>query len=492
MIGDALSVDGPLKQLFLLPLPYLRDAPDSSGKGWFMRLEEGTSTGRYKAYPGVYSTSFAVQLLCRQQDPTTEGTRNAIGAGIDYLTAQFVDSQHMHAEDRPRCKQMQKFQEVGHHDFVLTLKLCAVLQAANAVAKVVPKHPDFAALLAKHRTVLDEVANRLKQTAIRATSGGRAELAWPWHSIDGGEVDPIPTCQVLLTLTDETLRSSDRWLSEYEQTVSYLQSVLKADSAALINRVAACQTLLEIQPRLGEDLVPRPARQRLVAELAAAMTDLPDLPWQEVMHFQVPSPAGGTLSHYKPWIWTFPKIEFALCFGRLSPKAGRAPEFKVAAKIVHNISSHNGKVIFLQSAPPTLLASLRAADFLSEFRQMFLSTTHGKVSFAKERALLSAIGFLDRHRSVPAVVLFSLLIAAILPCQSKVATSITGAQPVTNSLAILHESASKLMAVWPLWCVFLVALLLLEEGTLLQRLRAALIAFILTVVGLVVMLPTLK
>ena len=123
---------------------------------------------------------------------------------------------------------------------------------------------------------------------------------------------------------------------------------------------------------------------------------------------------------------------------------------------------------------------------------MFLSTTHGKVSFAKERALLSAIGFLDRHRSVPAVVLFSLLIAAILPCQSKVATSITGAQPVTNSLAILHESASKLMAVWPLWCVFLVALLLLEEGTLLQRLRAALIAFILTVVGLVVMLPTLK
>lgn len=156
----------------------------------------------------------------------------------------------------------------------------------------------------------------------------------------------IPTCNALLTLTDDNLRSSPRWLSEYPQTVAYLHAVLEAHSATLVNRVSACQTLLEVQSRVGGDLLSESIRDSLIVDLSATMADLSNVPWQEVMHFQVPSPS-KTLSHYKLWIWTFPKLAFLLCFGRLSPNASHNPEYSVAAHLVENVAVHDGKVIFL-------------------------------------------------------------------------------------------------------------------------------------------------
>ena len=475
-----------------MPLPYLREGPGSAGKGWFMRLEPKPLGEHYKSYPGVYSTSFAIQLLCRQRTPAADTARGAIVAGTDYLVAQFLDSKRLDAGETPVCKQNQKLQDVGHHDFILTLKLCAVLQAANAIAKIKHTHTDFSSLLDRSSAPLDEIASRVKQMASRGVSGQRAELAWPWHS-RSGEVDTIPTCEALLTLTDES-GGPNHWLGDYLQAAGYLISVLEVDSASILNKVYACKTLLEVESRLKVTLIPPGLKQSFASELESAMSDLANLPWQEVMHFQVPSSDNRILSHYKPWIWTFPKIEFTQCFSGLSPNGSRRAEFEVAAQLLRNVSRNSGMVIFLQSAPPTLLASLKAADFLADFQQKVLSTTVGKLSFTKERFLLAASGFLSRHRNVHAAVFFLLLMAALTPYRTRVGESLVNAGPVSRSLSMIHDSALQLAPAWPLWFAYIVFLFALNQGTFFARARAAAVAFVGTVIMRVLLttLPAIR
>jgi hypothetical protein len=448
-----------------------------------MHLDQTVGSPKYKAYPGVYSTSFAIQLLSTSPDIATRN-RELILSGFEYLIQQFEDACLVENGSLTTGKQSQKYTEVGHHDFVLTLKLCAVLQAANSIASIIQVHAAFGDLLAKHDDRVNQIAERLKAFAIEQKDGSTLLRAWPWHVLNGNarEADPVPTAEVLLTLTHPALKGSRRWLNEHAEVAAYLCSVVCSESLTLLDRSIAAHALLELAARTGQEYLSSGTKDQLTRVIKASLRDLSNVPWQEVMHYPVPSKA-RTVSHYKPWIWLFPRIEYVECLCLLDVSTAGIPAAQVVADLMSNISKNSGKVIFLHAEPPTLLANLRASQLLLRFQRTILPSLYGRSLFvyaqlSKASRSTYRFGWLGFS-----LVLLAMIRTYALPFASQIQQS----SRVHESVRILEATGRRLYSVWPIWLIVFGYLLVTADGNLSKRVKKALGEMVLLVViGLLV------
>lgn len=470
MIENIFPVDTTLCRLAELPLEYIQEAPDSNLMGWFIYLRrEQRRSVPYRAFPGVYSTSFGVQLLSHLEDPSIPECRDAIFSGINYLVTQFNDSENLDAGRITECKQSKKMREIGHHDFKLIMKLCAVLEARNALASIVQIHQEYGQLLHSHREDFDRVATRLIELGQERRVGGTIHLGWPWHALtEDAELDPIPTSHVLLALTAETVRGTGQWLANYDCVVNYLKSVIEAETATLVYRVEAAKTLLLLEKRLDQSFLESDAKEHVSSELQRAFLDISNLPWQEVMHYQVPSQE-GTLSHYKPWIWMFPRLEFAECLILLEVPDQRGVIYRIASDIVYNVRANKGKALFLRSVDPTLLASLRAAEFLELFKLEKVSNLAGKISFATEHLSRLVTDFVTHYPRIVTAIIIVWFLSWAFPF-----TKIPDNTAVYGAMQLLMDGVTRMLSVWPIWVFVFLVSMGLSKGEFGERLKKTL------------------
>jgi hypothetical protein len=480
MFRSFFSIDDALSQLLTVPISFAHDAPDLTGKGWFMHLDSSGSAG-YKAYPGVYSTSFAIQLLSIDRK-IADQNRILIVQGFDYLAQQFHDAETIERDINLAndCKQSHKLADVGHHDFVLTFKFCAILQAANSIAGIVDIGTEFADSLARHQQSLNRMAERLKRFAVSGQKGSTVQRAWPWHSLNptAAEVDPVPTAEVLLTLTHPSLRNTPRWLSEHAEAAAYLQSVIRSEKTAalLLDKCIAAHALLQLTERTSLNYLEPSETQELTELIVKELRDPSNIPWQDVMHYSVPSKSTSTLSHYKPWIWLFPRIQYVETLSMLDRSAAEAPAAAAVAAVVSNISENQGKVIFVHAEPPALLASLRTAQLIIQVKATVLKSISGRIVMAYQQVARLSRG-LNRFGYIGWLALLGV-------------TVYTYATPFRSSLdgpafqrtkMIIQEAASRLYSVWPIWLLLFLFLTFMSEGSFRKRVKTAILGLIMAV-----------
>jgi hypothetical protein len=473
MMASLFSIKEALTEVLSVPVLYAHDAQDSVGKGWFMQLGTASGSAKYKAYPGVYSTSFAIQLLS-SDGAIANSQANLIVQGLDYLMQQFEDAQNLGQGAATHCKQAQKYGEVGHHDFVLTFKLCAVLQAANSMSAIVEINEEFGKALSRHAEALNLVASTLKSFAVCEQKGSVLLRAWPWHILDGNgggrDIDPVPTAEVLIALTHPNLKGSMRWLIEYAEVAAYLQSVVSSENVTLLNKCVAAHALLQLGERTGQEYLDSQTKAQLTRQIAEALRNLSNVPWQEVMHYFVPSKV-RTVSHYKPWIWLFPRLQYIESLCLLDVSAAANPAVRAVTDLMENIRNNHGKVIFLHAEPPTLLASLRASQLMLQFQNSVMKSIKGRALFLYERASRAI-------RGIGLFGLFLVLLATVYPYASLLRTSFQGVSVLQRSILMLRDTGSKLYSVWPLWLLAFAYFVAASPGSLRKRLERATFMFV--------------
>lgn len=483
MFKDIFSVEQSLSQLRALPAQYSQAAHDGEGKGWFMHLQP-VRQGGYKAYPGVYSTSFAIQLLTADRKIAKQSSALIVD-GLDYLARQFQDAEAVDNGASSDCKQSHKVADVGHHDFVLTFKLCAVLQAANSIATIVDSHEGFGRVLARHDDCLNRMAERLKSFAVTEQQGSTVRRAWPWHVLNGAarEVDPVPTAEVLLTLTHPSLKGSRRWLREYAEVAAYLQSlILPEDMALLLDRCVAAYALLRLSQRTTEDYLRTQDKAQLTDMISKTLREPANVPWQEVMHYSVPSNS-NTLSHYKPWVWLFPRIHYVETLCLLDPSAAASLAAGAVTDLVTNIKEHQGRVIFAHAEPPALLACLKTAQLLSEVSSTVLRSLKGRLILGYQRTARA----LQPLRVLGFVIWSLILYATLYSCGGAFTSSVLDATAIQRSTHMLTEVVTRLYSVWPIWLIAFVYFMIQGNGSLRKRLGVAILMLVtVAVLGLLV------
>lgn len=461
------SVDRVLAALYALPQAFCHWPADDQA-GWFMHLH---AQQREQRSPGVYSTSFAVRLLALSGHPDDPQIRKMIIGGMRYLLAQFRDAAAVTDGTKRSGKEWQKIQEVGHTDFSLTLKCVALLEASNAIGAIRDMHGDFAKLLNSCEADLDRLAATVKQHAAKDLRAGVSLCGWPWHFIDPSEPDVLPTVDVALTLSAPQLRGSPRYLDHAHDVSHYLIAAGRT-TPTVVHKAIAVRALWTLFNALNLTADFENKCADLIADLVSAGHEINAYPWQEVLHYQVPSKR-QPISHYKPWLWICPRIEIAHAL--LFCGAGMPVAHRVAADIIANTNRHNGVVRFLQAQPPTLLANLRAALFLRDMKAYGLNTTGRRVSFAVVGIRQAAGKLLERRPELFFSLLFALSWALFFP------SSLSRAQ-IGLSWTLLSETLSRVVATWPLWALLIVAALAFSRGALKTRLRTTILLFITTVV----------
>ncbi len=332
--------------------------------------------------PGVYSTAFAVQLLCSAERPEANESRAMIVAGMRFLAQQWRDSQAVLSGSRARSKQSDKKQEVGHTDFELTLKCVAVLDAANAIADIRVRHEEFGPALEEAADALDGAAGKLKGGAVQWQDGGSACMGWPWHFMaDDPEWDVVPTAKVALALTHPSMRVTPRHLDSANAVINTLTAFLSSD-ATVVHKAIVCRSLVMLWRQLG--LEPGELPRQFLQDIGHATSRVDDYPWQEVVHYSVPS-RSRKVSHYKPWIWICPRVEVAEAALLTDPDNGLRRAAPTAIDLLGNIGRNNGAVRFLSAQPPTLLATLETLRFLRTTASVVASSTARRVLFSSIR-----------------------------------------------------------------------------------------------------------
>lgn len=477
------SMKEALTQVLSVPVSYAQDAQDSVGKGWFMQLDPASGSVKYKAYPGVYSTSFAIQLLSSDAAIAEASTELIVG-GLDYLVQQFEDAERLEQGAPEPCKQKQKSDEVGHHDFVLTFKLCAVLQAANSISAIVEVDERFGQALSRHDSCLNRVADRLKNFAFSEQKGSTVLRAWPWHilNVNDRDVDPVPTAEVLLALTHPVLKGSRRWLSEYVEVAAYLQMVVSAKTVTLLDRSIAAHALLQLGERTKQEYLDSSSKAELAKVISDTVRDLSNVPWQEVRHYFVPSKV-MTVSHYKPWIWLFPRIQYIESLCLLDQSTATRPAIKAVTELISNITNHQGKVLFLHAEPPTLLASLKASQLMLQCAAGVMKSIKGRVFFIYEQLARASSAI----RGLGLFGWFLVLLALLYPYVRLLRESLNGVPVLQRSLRIAADAGSRVYSVWPIWVIVFLYLMFVSEGSLRKRMRSAVVGFLtIVVLGLIV------
>ena len=440
-----------------------------------MRLDASSSGSSPATFPGVYSTSFGVQLLCRRDAPADPKSRQAILDGLKYLLLQFDDSKRVDAGDTQDCKQARKFKEVGHHDFKLTMKLGEVLEAANALWDIRNTHPEFAKALEDSYSQIDEIARVLANAAISSDDQGQTFRAWPWHVVtESAEADPIPTCHALMALTHQACRTA----VNRAEVVNYLLRELENESVFLVHKVRILNSLLRLEYRIPGSVNWPGKRDDLLSEIRARLREPATLAWQESLHYSIPS-AEGPISHYKPWIWTFPRIDAAECCLRL--KESRAGEVtETLAELVQNASRDiglEGAVHFQVSEAPSLLASLRTSTLFRLANEVLLSSRLARVKLRTATVHLRIVALARRHPGFITSFFALWIFVTVLPHTDF--TSAIG--QLSPSLDLLSRSLRALRQFWPIWAVAFAVTAVWEQGPIWRRLIRA-TAYVATVV----------
>ncbi|MFC1453182.1 hypothetical protein ACFLSJ_07575, partial [Verrucomicrobiota bacterium] len=375
-----------------------------SQAGWHMHATPGQDDGQQ---PGVYSTAFAVQLLCGAAAPEEHALRTQIVAGMRYLTGQWRDSEAVLGGTRSRCKQYDKKQEVGHTDFQLTLKCVAVMDAANAIADIRTRHEEFGRVLDESKGDLDGVAGRIKENVVEWQDEGVAYIGWPWHFIEAPEQwDIIPTAKVAMALTHPGLRSTPRHLARCREVINSLEQFAASD-ATVVHKAVASRALFVLEARMGSGTTEAP--RALPADVDRAAVRQDEYPWQEALHYTVPY-RSHNVSHHKPWLWLCSRIEIAGAAVMLDPGRGLRLAATTAAEMLTNVHRNNGTVQFLSTQPPTLLAALETQRLLMACQAAASRSPRRRALFMWARASSMLRGGLQRCWWLPYSAIAALLI----------------------------------------------------------------------------------
>ena len=309
---------------------------------------------------GIYSTSFAIQLLARTSRRAEREIMTDVVQGAIFLTRQFAAHNAALRDPAAQNKQAHKRRELGHTDFDLVLKHSLILEALSALTTLRELHADYNQQLAESKETATAIADDLANTGVdsRDEAAGTVATAWPWHRVGGpGLVDPIPTAYAytalnLPLLAGEALRKSPHQVERYLTAVLFDAKVRPVMKAIVVNRLHAAN-----RPPLPDAL-----REMVSAAISAELDLDSPLPWQEVYHYDVFS-TGGHLAHYKPWIWICPRLELAQALLVLTTGNFSRSVLSTLHGVVSNIE-HYGSFRVSSAKPPSLQACWRAEEFL--------------------------------------------------------------------------------------------------------------------------------
>ncbi len=324
---------------------------------WGMYLEQAEArTPQY----GVYSTSFAVQLLSRLSS-REEAVVRAIDSGIEFLISQYLEHKAV-VEGRPEDgKQARKRKEVGHTDFALVLKYALALEAVACLARLKDVDWRYNETLERIEHVAEQMRRDLAGFArsIDHPAARRKYTGWPWHDIGDVAVadplDPIPTAYAYRALLSALFRGRADVVVAAD-VERYLKAVLDEERVRPVEKAV----VLNLMDSAGVRLLPSEPN-RLRDEIREGLVDETAATWHEVYHYEVS--AGGERSHYKPWIWLSPRLELAQAYLVLAPGDLRFDVVAVAHEVIRSVERYGAFRTSL-ARPPALQASWRAADFL--------------------------------------------------------------------------------------------------------------------------------
>jgi hypothetical protein len=450
-----------LARLYHLPTEFVCWSDGGRLAGWYMHLDKTMLTHPGRA-PGVYSTSFAVQLLCGGESADEEPVRQLIVGGIRYLVEQATASDRVLSGVADNSKQHMKLAEIGHTDFQLSMKCISVLEAANAVAEIRHKHTEFGLVLQESDDVLDKLAAELKRMAIYWTdsNSGMNYMAWPWHALGTEKAwDIIPTVYASLALSHPSLSGSSRYLDTIQPVINCVKGTVNSD-ATLVHKAIAYRGLIAIGNRIQQQLTVDASHDSFRRELTQAATEIHKYSWQEVLHYQVPSQA-ESVSHYKPWIWLCPRIELAECLAWVDVQGAQAVALENAAEVISNVN-RNGAVRFMYSQPPTLLGNCRSAQFLKTCDERLVRTQQGRIQFSIVRARVFSKRLIERQTWLLPVLAIGLLVSLL----SQQGVSLRGIKEVHNTQTLLVEALTLIWSVYPVWIALFVGCLVLVKGSI--------------------------
>jgi hypothetical protein len=466
-----------------LPMQFAGKVVDDQ-YAWGMHLsQKPTFVGQH----GVYSTSFAIQLLCDTTRLPNDHTVQLITGGMRYLHAQYHASAQALSFLPIPSRQQEKFQQVGHTDFLLVMKLVTILNAANAISAVRDQHRAYGAVLHECDEMLNEVAAKLKDE-----SRGRGYLrdgalhrGWPWHIISASStLDVLPTIHAVSALTHPNLRASSRYLDDIAPVINYLREMLSRADVPLLHKAMIYRTFYLLRQRFPSAVGEQDLRDAK-SHVLSLTPDIDQIPWQEVLHYPVPESAAARagLSHYKPWIWLCPRIELAEALLLCEDDQAASMVASSAALLVNNIRRNSGFVKFLVSQEPTLLATFKASQFLDHYLEGVVAKPQRQMRYIEASARVRATDLISRFPWIILSLFFALVWVTLDPPDVD-----WGVFVGWNDFATLAGEVAR--GVWRgrlIWILLLAGTLILGKGSVAERaLMYMRILFSAIVLGLVV------
>jgi len=350
-----------LNDLRTTPLRYGGPAPDG-GRAWGMFLDSESKSSQF----GVYSTSFAIQLLAKSKDPKNPQVKNAIVEGVNFLLSQYLQHQQLSEHVRVEGKQANKLKEVGHTDFDIALKHALLLEALAAVCELRNIDSTYNQCLAKVQPHVNAILKEFVTFSVEFSDEetGAALRAWRWHKVGKlSSPDPIPTSFAIRVLLSPLFsgtaypvepKSVQRYLAKTLHS-GRIRPVIKAFSVSLLRAEAGSWMSI-------------PDVEQLLNDFKSELRDDVLTGWQETYHYELITSSG--LSHYKPWIWLCPKIELAHAAMLLSNGVFSQDLLRVLYAVIRNIERNR---TFRSSAvkPPTLQGAWRSALFLEDVENSY-------------------------------------------------------------------------------------------------------------------------
>ena len=465
-----------LNELRILPSNHIPVEYTNGKHGWHMYLQDQEENGK-SSYPGVYSTSFAIQLLCSSNLNGEKEVQNLIGSAFLYLVSQYAEATQVKERKGNKGKQAAKMRELGHTDFHLILKYCSVLDAAQSIAEVRNVNEEFGQILQQSEDQIDNLAQELKDASQLSMDPNDVEnLCWPWHIIDNSaRPNVIPTVHATLALTHESIKASSRFLDKIEPVTNYLNSAL-ASNISMVHKAIACRALLTLEARFDREFLKDNLRQDFSKELELELNSLSAISSQEVLHYEVPS-KDHAVSHYKPWLWICPRLELVQCYMLLTPSRASQFAYTEAAELMLNAQSHGGEIRFFSSQPPNLFGNIRAERFLNVLNENLLTNISAQSQFALTRFNVSIRHLFYRHIKWVWAILIALVINQFFP----VFSTIFEADSVQLSLDIIWIALTKLYETLFIWIIVFLGSMLFTDGSFKQRFLKSLRFFFTTI-----------